>query len=168
MWKHLKCQMVLVAKNSPASAEDVRDMGLIPESGRSPGGGRGNPLQYSSLENPMDRGAWWLTVHRVTKSRTWLKWLSTHALNYVNIFFVGLLLSNQINSTKAKVVKRELSVLHLLSVFYQSYFKGWSVPRSIVSNFNSFIHCSVAKKIYNEKCYSYNNSNIKIPRAEKY
>ena len=49
-----------VLKNLPASAGDVRDMGLIPGSGRSPGGGHGNPLQYSCLENPMDRGAWWL------------------------------------------------------------------------------------------------------------
>jgi len=48
------------------------DMGLIPGSGRSSGEGNGNPLQYSCLENPMDRGAWWATVHGVTKSRTQL------------------------------------------------------------------------------------------------
>ena len=47
---------MLVVKNPPANAGDARDMGLIPESGRSPGGGHGNPLQYSCLENPMDRG----------------------------------------------------------------------------------------------------------------
>ena len=46
---------------------------------KSPGGGHGNPLQYSCLENPMDRGAWWATVHEVAKSRTWLKWLGMHA-----------------------------------------------------------------------------------------
>jgi len=46
------------------------DLSLIPESGRSPGGGNGNPLQYSGLETPMDRGAWWATVHRVAKSWT--------------------------------------------------------------------------------------------------
>ena len=55
-----------------ASACNAGDLGLIPGSGRSPGEGNGNPLQYSCLENPMDRGAWWPTVHRVTKSRTWL------------------------------------------------------------------------------------------------
>ena len=60
--------MVLVVKNLPANAGDVRDTGLIPESGRSPGGGHGNPLQYSCLENPMDRGAWQAIVHRVPKS----------------------------------------------------------------------------------------------------
>ena len=51
-------QVVLVVKNPPANAEDIRDAGSIPGSGRSPGGGHGNPLQYSCLENPMDRGAW--------------------------------------------------------------------------------------------------------------
>ena len=52
-------QVVLVVKNLPAKAGDIRDMGSIPGSGRSPGGGHGNPLQYSCLENSMDRGAWW-------------------------------------------------------------------------------------------------------------
>ena len=61
-------QVVLVLKNLPASAGDIRDVGLIPGSGRSPGGGNGNPLQYSCLENPMDREAWQATVHRVAKS----------------------------------------------------------------------------------------------------
>ena len=58
-----------VVKNPPANAGDVRDAGLIPGSGRPPGGGHGYPLQYSCLENPMDRAAWWATVHRVTKSQ---------------------------------------------------------------------------------------------------
>ena len=56
-----------------ASAGDVRDAGSIPGSGRSPGGGHGNPLQYSCLKNPMDRGAWGATVHGVAKSQTLLK-----------------------------------------------------------------------------------------------
>ena len=55
-----------------ASACNAEDLGLILESGRSPGEGNGNPLQYSCLENPMDGGAWWATVHRVTKSQTQL------------------------------------------------------------------------------------------------
>ena len=63
-------QVVLVAKNLPASAGDIREKGLIPGSGRSPGEGNGNPLQYSCLENPMDGGAWWATVHGVAKSET--------------------------------------------------------------------------------------------------
>ena len=59
-----------MVKNLPASAGEVRDMSSIPGLGRSPGGGHGNPLQYSCLENPVDRGAWWSNVHRVAKSRT--------------------------------------------------------------------------------------------------
>ena len=56
-------QVALVVKNLLANAGDKRDMGLIPGSGRFPGEGQGNPLQYSCLDNPMDRGAWWATVH---------------------------------------------------------------------------------------------------------
>ena len=70
--------MVLVVKNLPANAEK-RDVGSVPGLGRSPGGGHGNSFQYSYLENPMDRGAWWATVHKVTKSWTWLKQFSMHA-----------------------------------------------------------------------------------------
>ena len=65
-WASLVAQMV---KNLPAIAEDP---GLTPELGRSPGEGKGYPLQYSCLENSMDRGAWWATVHGFTKSQTWL------------------------------------------------------------------------------------------------
>ena len=69
-----------MVKNPPANAADTRDVGLIPGSGRSPGGGHGNPFQYSCLENPMDRGAWRAIVHRVTKSQTRLKQLSMQSL----------------------------------------------------------------------------------------
>ena len=68
-------KVVLVVKN-PANTGDIRDVGLIPGLGMSPGGGHGNPLQYSCLENPMDRGAWRATVHRVAKSWARLKGLS--------------------------------------------------------------------------------------------
>ena len=75
-------------KNSPANAADIIDTGLVPGSGRFPGGGYGNPLQYSCLENPMDRGAWLATVHRVAKSRTRLKQLSMHVHTriYKNVY----------------------------------------------------------------------------------
>ena len=66
MWGFLVAQLV---KNLPANAGDARDAGLIPESGRSPGGGHGNTLQASCLENPMDRGAWRATPHGVTRVR---------------------------------------------------------------------------------------------------
>ena len=65
-----------MVKNLPASGGDERDVGWIPRSGRSPGEGHGNPSQYSSLENPMDRGAWWTTVHGVSSSWTQLKRLN--------------------------------------------------------------------------------------------
>ena len=61
-----------MVKNPPANAGDARDVGSIPASGRSTGVGNGNPLQYSCLENPMDRGVWWATVHGTAKSRTQL------------------------------------------------------------------------------------------------
>ena len=64
---------IVVVKNPPANAEDMRDPDSIPGSGSSPAEGHGNPLQYSCLENPMDRGAWRATVHRVTKNQTGLK-----------------------------------------------------------------------------------------------
>ena len=62
--------MALVVKNLPANAGDIRDVGLIPGSGRSPGGGHGNPLHYSCPKNPMDRGTWQTAVRRVARSRT--------------------------------------------------------------------------------------------------
>ena len=70
--------MALVIKNPPANAGDIRDVGSIPGWGGSPGGRHGNPLQYPCLENPMDRGAWWATVHGVTKSRTRLSNRAQH------------------------------------------------------------------------------------------
>ena len=57
-----------VVKNPPVNAGDIRDSGSLPEWGRSPGGGHDNPLQYSCLEDPMDREAWWVTVHNIAKS----------------------------------------------------------------------------------------------------
>ena len=70
--------MALVVKNLPANAGDIRDRSSIPRSGRSPGGEHGNLLQYSCLENPMDRGDWQAMVHRVKKHQTQLRGLSTH------------------------------------------------------------------------------------------
>ena len=70
---HTASQVLLVVKNPPANAGDIRDVALIPGWGRSPGGRHGSPLQYSCLENPIDRGAWRATVRGVTKSQTQLK-----------------------------------------------------------------------------------------------
>ena len=71
--------MTPVVRKLPASVGDIRDVGSIPGSGSFPGGGHGSPLQYSCLENPMDRGAWQATVHRVAKIWRQLKQLSMHA-----------------------------------------------------------------------------------------
>ena len=66
-------QVALVGKNLPTNVGDIRDIGSIPGLERSPGGGHGNQLQFSCLENPMDREAWWATVYRVARSCTYLK-----------------------------------------------------------------------------------------------
>ena len=69
-YHYMTSQVALVIKNLLANAGDIRDVGSKPGTGKSLGGGHGNPLQYSCLENPVDRGAWQATVHRVTKSWT--------------------------------------------------------------------------------------------------
>ena len=71
--------VALMVKDPPANAGAVREAGLIPESGRTPGGGHGHPLQYSCLENPMDRGAWQATVCGAAKNWTRPKQFITHA-----------------------------------------------------------------------------------------
>ena len=96
-----------VVKNLPANAGDV---GLIPGSGRSSGGGGGNPLQHSWLGNPMDRGAWQATVHGVPKSQTWLSDSATHLYNRI-------LLSN----------KRDKLQRHKEMTLYRHYAK-WKKP----------------------------------------
>ena len=72
-------QVVLVVKKPPCNAGDLREAGSVLGMERSPGGGRGNPLQFSCPENPMDRGAWQVMVHGITESQTQQKWLSRHA-----------------------------------------------------------------------------------------
>ena len=74
-----------MVKNSLANAGDAGDVGSIPGLGRSPRGGHGNPLQYSCLENPMERGAWWAMVHRVAKSQIRLKRLGTHTCSFISV-----------------------------------------------------------------------------------
>ena len=78
-------QVAQVVKNLPANAGDIRDSGSVPGWERSLGGGHGNPLQYSCLENPVDRRAWRATVHRVAKSQTQLNQLSMHSCGYTGI-----------------------------------------------------------------------------------
>ena len=79
-----------MVKNLPLNAGDVRDAGSIPGSGRSSGGGNGNPLQYSCLKNPMDRGAWQAMAHRVAKSQTQMKRLSIQIAHVQSLSHVQL------------------------------------------------------------------------------
>ena len=94
-WRHTytkgDSQVALVVKNPPANSGDIRDTGSIPSSGRSPGGGDGNPLQYSCLKNHMDRGAWRVIVHRAAKSRTQLKLRNMYTSTYTKKVFVAYL-----------------------------------------------------------------------------
>ena len=118
-------QVVLVVKNLPANAEDIRDAGLIPGLGRSPGEGNGNPFQYSCLDNPMDRGAWRATVYGVTKRWTRLKQLSTHIHHlcmyvfimhiYMDLFIIYLSISLSIISVCTYVC------IYLSSIMYIMY-----------------------------------------------
>ena len=87
---NLASQVALAVKNLPASARDIKNKGSIPGLERSPGGGHGNPLQYFCLENSMDRGAWWATVHRVANIQTWLKWQHTCLGQTEDLEFVNL------------------------------------------------------------------------------
>ena len=72
-------KVALVIRNLPANVGDIRNVGSVPGLGRSPGGGHGNPLWYSCLENPMDRRAWWAVVHGVAKDWTWLRQPRKHS-----------------------------------------------------------------------------------------
>ena len=82
-----------VIKSLPANGGDARDSGLIPGLRRSPGGGDGNPLRYSCLKNFMDRGSWWATVHRVTKSQTGLSSSHTHTHTHTHTHAIDILLA---------------------------------------------------------------------------
>ena len=106
-------------KESACNARDVRDVGLIPGSGRSPGGGHGNPLQYSCVENSMDRRAWRATVHRVAKSRTWLKQLSSHTHMHWQLLFGCSVVSDSCDPIDCSMPS--FPVLHCLPEFAQTH-----------------------------------------------
>ena len=99
-------QVALVVKNPPVYAEDKSDRGSILGPGRSPGGGNGNPPQYSCLENPMDIGACQALVHRVAKHWTQLRWLHlhTHTHTHTHFTFLTMLLSSTGNSCLTQVL----------------------------------------------------------------
>ena len=87
--------MILMVKNPAANARDARNEGLIPGQGRSPGIGNGNPLQYSCLENPMDRGAWWAIIHGATES--WMQLSTAHSTARLKIYLIhSSIITNEI------------------------------------------------------------------------
>ena len=117
----------LSGKESACNARDTRDAGSIPGSGRSPGGGHGNPLQYSCPENPMHRGAWWATVHRVTKSMTGLEWLSTHACMLLRIQQIINVSQNKMISISSTSANRTKWIFQFLIIP-----AGWQSSSSCV------------------------------------
>ena len=106
-------QLTPVIKNSPLSAGDTRVVVSIPELSRACGGGNGNPLHYSCLENSMGRGGWWATVHRVAKSQTWL---SPNMQKYQ--------ITQQIYDTICSPTNK-VWVLLLLSIFYKKQYQTY-------------------------------------------
>ena len=107
-----------MVKNLPTNAGDVRDMGLIPGLRRSPEEGHGNPLLYYCLENPMDGGVWWATLHRVANSLTLLKQLSTHWNNEIKRH---LLLGRKIMTNLDIILNSRHSTLLTRGPYGQSY-----------------------------------------------
>ena len=119
------------------------DTGSIPGLGRSPGGGQGNPLQHSCLENTMDRGTWQATIHRVSRSQTWLKWLSTHACDphhKLEEFILGWFPSeasfeSQTNKSSPTRIKA-LQLLGMTGQHSESLIPPWwsSVDKAYIAN----------------------------------
>ena len=121
-----------MVNNLPVNAGDVRGTCLIPGSGRYPGGGHGNPLQYSCLENPMDRGAWQATVHRVTQCQTQLKRLSTHADIHYYCYNIYIYIYIYIISRRSIVVEKSSLFIPLLKTIFP-------VPQSRLYNQSQLI-----------------------------
>ena len=140
-------QVMLVVKNLPANAEDIRDTGSIPGLGTFLGGGRGNPPQYSSLENPTDRAAWWATVHRVTKSWTRPKQLSMYTCMHITKWIWNYSWYFSV-SRKVELIRRlsyikaDCFVLHSCSPQGCSF--KWARPKNLSKGdfLSARIHCS--------------------------
>ena len=109
--------------HSVLSACNAGDLGSIPGSGRSPGGGHGNPLQYSCLENPVDRGAWWATVHGVAKSRTRLKQLILYFFTFAFVQFYSLWVL--VAHLHLQDIKFEMPVIKIINA-YLFWIQTWA------------------------------------------
>ena len=116
--KDLASQVMLVVKNLPANAGDIRDPGSVPGLERSPGGGHGNPLQHSSLENPLDRGVWWLQS---------TEWQSQTRLKRQHSTQISLLYSN---------CKTCLETVNKLLTQIYNVFMVWKTQYCYTANFS--------------------------------
>ena len=134
--------MVLVVKNPPATAGDIRDTGSIPRWRRSPGGGNGNSIQYSCLENPLDRGAWWSMVYGVTKSQPLLKRLRMHA----HIIDIQYILSWEVNYPVIKD-HHDNGVLNFLWVNFLSYLEVKTIHHNFPVLSATLLHSAFPKKV---------------------
>ena len=134
-------QVALVVKNLPANAAEKREPGLIPRWGRSPGGGHGNPLQYSCLENSMDRGAWWaVTVHGVAKTQTWL---SSYHFDCALQRSKNKWLKNTLNFLSSTMESRDgLFKTGILTVSYYQY------PGTVVPNLFGTRHWFLKRQFF--------------------
>ena len=137
-------QVVLVVNNPPANAGDIREAGSIPGSGRFPGGGNGNRLQYSSLENSVNREAWWATVHRITKSWTRLKWLNTQYILPCDFGFSSLV----------KEAEEAIGFLPLSQVSYLLLLQDLGDSSTCILTTSSTSHCS--------KCWARSSEQVNL------
>ena len=130
-----------MGKNLPANARDTGDSCSIPGSGRSPGGGSGNPLQYSCLESATDRGACWVTVHGVTKSWTWLSHhVHLHAYGFVGTEMKQYVFSEMCQIQKSVSEKHVQCVTFDFEHFYNS--NNWIFRLKILEGCTpNCIHC---------------------------
>ena len=140
----------LRSKESTCGVENAGDPGSISGQGRSSGGEPSNPLQYSCLENPMDRGAWQVTVHRVTKSWTWLKWQSMHASSFPStICWEDCILSTEWSWEYARV---HFGALYSIPLAHMSVFR----PVSHCFDYSSFvIKFEIRKYQFSNFCSSF-------------
>ena len=153
---HWASQVALMVKNPPVNAGNIRDVGLIPGLGRSPGGGHSNPLQYSCPENPMNREAWWATVHRVAKSQIRLKQLSMHAHTINTLIIISCLRYIPSNLQETKVgtalicYDQKQEITREIEVVYSLYLnkKCLHIVRSIVMWGSHLLFCSAIFVFY--------------------
>ena len=165
--------MALTLKNPPAKAGDVRNRGLITGSGRSPGGGHGNPLQHSCLENPMDRGASRATVHGL-QSWTRLKWLSTEQYStlyihtiymciciyiyiYILCVYIKYMLCSEVLRQSLCYIYKYIVCIYIVHIYMYIYIIFLLILLNIygILVFFSKYNCQISHNTFEQKIKSY-------------